>query len=669
MEKTSVRWRALLILVVALFVALVPGSAQAKSYHFSRVLIDATVLPDGSLQIVDHRTYDFSGDFHGADYTIQWPSDKIESFKVEENGKDFHVDSNPFVSPFHAVWFYNAADEQRTFTISYRADCAVDVFSDTAHLFWQFVGTGWTVPSDFVKVTVHLPGVAEKPPPRPSSCSGGATGLPGIPGGSSSSSIQDQIDAAIAKAYEQAGLKPPKDVLGAVHDVGGGNEPAKFKTRPLKPGEVRAWGHGPFNGNVSIPSPNTVVYTVRNLEPGVFVEGSIVFPPDAVPLAPQQKVDRLQGIIAHERELAAEANSRRHLHDVEANATRVLFVLVPLLMLFLVGISRLRDREPSVPRILREPPEPPETMHPVDLAAIWGSYSGRRPAADAYRAEILYLAQTGVIELAPVGLVSDPEDLTIKRKKDPTAEGDVDFVDFLFSGDGSEPVSLKELQATGKRKSKLRHWWSDMGHRTETVSAAIRNGQHRWESFSVGVIAVATIAWAIYAGAGIVGPFAYWLIPFAIVGWVASAIAIRSRLKPELRERMARWRAFRRFLEKFSSLPDAPAMAVIIWERYLVYATALGVAKTVEKQVKALVPPEELPPPFPGAPPGMGGYQWNAVFISSIHTHESSTTAAALGISSSTSHGGGSWSSGGGFGGGFSGGGGGGGGGTGGGAW
>lgn len=644
--------------------------AFAKSYHFTRVLIDATVLPDGALQIVERRTYDFSGDFHGADYTIDWPSDKIEDFTVEENGRPLHVDANPFVSPFHAVWFYNAADEQRTFTISYRADCAVDVFSDTAHLLWQFVGTGWTVPTDLVKVTVHLPAVAEKAPQRPARCSGAGTGIPGVAGGSLSASLQDQIDAAIAKAYRQAGLKPPKGLsAGHEHAPGTNAGEPKLETRPLQAGQVRAWGHGPFNGVVSIPSPNTVVYTVRNLEPNVFVEGSIVFPPGAVPLAPQQKVDRLQGIIAHERELASEANARRHLHDVEANATRALFVVVPLLMLALVVVSRLRDREPNVPKILREPPEPPEVMHPVDLAAIWGSISGRRPAADAYRAEILYLAQIGVIELQPVGLVSDPEDFTIKRKKDPTAEGDVDFVDFLFSGNGSEPVSLKELEATGKRRSKLRHWWSDMGHRTESVSAAIRSGQHRWESFTVGAIAVATIAWAFYAGAGIVGPFAYWLIPLAVVGWIASAIAIRSRLKPELRERMARWRAFRRFLKKFSSLPDAPAMAVIIWERYLVYATALGVAKTVEKQVKALVPPEQLPPPFPGAPPGMGGYQWNAVFIRSISTHESTTTAAALGISTSTSHGGGSWSSGGGFGGGFSGGGGGGGGGTGGGAW
>ncbi|MFL5736973.1 MAG: DUF2207 family protein [Actinomycetota bacterium] len=665
------RTRRLVTLAFAV-VTVVLGStapAFAKSYHFTRVLIDATVLPDGSLQLVEQRTYDFSGDFHGADYTIDWPSDKIEDFTVAENGKELNVESNPFVSPFHAVWSYAAADEQRTFTISYRADCAVDVFSDTAHLLWQFVGTGWTVPTDFVKVTVHLPGVARNAPPRPTRCAGAGSAIPGISATSSASSLQDQIDAAVAKAYEDAGLKPPKGLSAGGNHGDHQSPPAKLNARPLKHGEVRAWGHGPFNGNVSIPNPNTVVYTVRNLEPGIFVEGSIVFPPDVVPLAPQQKVERLQGIIAHERELAAEANARRHLHEVEANVTRALFVLVPLVMLLLVVISRLRDREPGVPEILREPPEPPEQMHPVDLARIWGSMRGRRPAADAYRAEILYLAQSGVIELAPVGLVSDPEDFTIKRKKDPTAEGDLDFIDFLFSGDGTDSVSLKDLEATGKRRNKLRHWWSDMGKRTESVSAAIRNGQHRWESFSVGAIALVTIAWAIYAGAGIVGPFAYWLIPLAVVGWIASAIAIRSRLKPELRERMARWRAFRRFLKKFSSLPDAPAMAVIIWERYLVYATALGIAKTVEKQVKALVPPEELPAPFPGAPPGMGGYQWNAVFIRSISTHESTTTAAALGISTSTSHGGGSWSSGGGFGGGFSGGGGGGGGGTGGGAW
>src|ERR1041385_1088835 len=98
MGKTS---RRAAVVVFALGIALagvLAGTAVPKSYHFTRVSIDATVLPDGSVQIVEHRTYDFSGDFHGADYTIRWPSDKIEGFTVQENGKELHADSNPFVS-------------------------------------------------------------------------------------------------------------------------------------------------------------------------------------------------------------------------------------------------------------------------------------------------------------------------------------------------------------------------------------------------------------------------------------------------------------------------------------------------------------------------------------------------------------------------------------------
>jgi uncharacterized membrane protein len=125
---------------------------------------------------------------------------------------------------------------------------------------------------------------------------------------------------------------------------------------------------------------------------------------------------------------------------------------------------------------------------------------------------------------------------------------------------------------------------------------------------------------------------------------------------------MARWRSFRRFLTEFSSLPEAPALAVVIWERYLVYATALGCADEVEKQVKALIPPQELPSPWEGAPSGVNA-------LAFVHSFNTVPVHSALStVSSSTSSGTGSFSGGGGGGGGFSGGGGGGGGGTGGGA-
>jgi uncharacterized membrane protein len=147
---------------------------------------------------------------------------------------------------------------------------------------------------------------------------------------------------------------------------------------------------------------------------------------------------------------------------------------------------------------------------------------------------------------------------------------------------------------------------------------------------------------------------------------VAANIAIPGRAIPGVRERIARWRAFRRFLRKFSSLPDAPALAVVIWEHYLAYAAALGVADVVEKQVRVAVPPDDLPAPWRGAPAGVQGLSWVGS-IGSVST-PSVADAAVSRAWSSTSSGIGSFSSGGGFGGGFSGGGGFGGGGTGGGA-
>jgi len=137
-----------------------------------------------------------------------------------------------------------------------------------------------------------------------------------------------------------------------------------------------------------------------------------------------------------------------------------------------------------------------------------------------------------------------------------------------------------------------------------------------------------------------------------------------SLLPLRLRERVARWGAFRSFLKDFSTFDDAPALAVIVWERYLVYAVALGVAGRVEKQVRELLPPEAIPEPWPGAPRGDEGLAYYGHWSHDSSAYVAPAAAAAVGWSS----GWGGSSSGGGGGGGFSGGGGGGGGGTGGGA-
>ena len=77
-----------------------------------------------------------------------------------------------------------------------------------------------------------------------------------------------------------------------------------------------------------------------------------------------------------------------------------------------------------------------------------------------------------------------------------------------------------------------------------------------------------------------------------------------------MRVHLQRWLAFRRYLKRFRSVRDAPANGVVIWERYLELAAALGVAGRVEREIRAINAASSLPSPWHGAPDGFTGLTW-----------------------------------------------------------
>ena len=592
-----------------------------KSYEFPRVEIDATVLPDGSLDLVEKRTFDFDGEFSFAFFTIAWPSDQIEGFSIREGDREIPVTDESSSFQFKGRWSFSAEDEQRTFTISYRALCAVDVWADTAHLNWQFIGTGRDVPTEHARMTVHLPGAAANP-----------------------------------KKLERPSETCPKRTP---------SQP--FETRPLREGETLAWGHGPLGGEVRIPDPQTVTLEISDLPEYTFVEGSILFPETTVPYAYQIPAPMRDTIAATEGELARLANAeRRELLAEEARqAERRQFLWIGMAglvvaFILLVVVARARDRVGGVPRILQTPPE---DVHPVELAQMWAVANGSLGMQNVYRTQMLHLARVGAIELQAVGPVTDPEDFRVRRRDMKDAEPrDVEFLEFLFPTSTDDDIALSSLKPTGKRKTELREWWKLIDSSGKSVLRGVLPSL-RWESVLTTILGIGgAVAGPIMTGL-IDSPVGLLLIPVSLIGMTIAHVLIKPRIDGPGRERMAKWRAFRRFLTEFSSLPEAPTLAVVIWEQYLVYATALGVADEVEKQVKALIPPEELPSPWKGAPSGLHAMSYVHSF-NTVPVH----TAASASVSTSSSSGIGSFSSSGGGGGGFSGGGGGGGGGTGGGA-
>lgn len=584
------------------------GLGGGKSYHFPRVEIDAVLNPDGSLDLRERRTFDFDGEFSFAYFTIAWPFQQIEGFRVTEGGRRLPTDIEN-VGTFKATWHYSAEDERRTFTIRYRALCAARVYEDAAHLLWQFVGTGWTERTDQALIRLRLPEVARGRPQRLPTC------------------------------QQTSGRTAPG--------------------RALRRGEARAWGHGPLQGEVRFADPATVELELRDLTAVTFVEGSVLLPPEAVSLAPQIPVPRRQAILDEEARLAREANEvrRRALAEERRVAagrrlTWPLLPAVPILMALLVVVSRRRDRVSGVPRMLQEPPE---DLAPMDLARLWGSYRGTLSPAAAYRVQLLELVRSGAIEMRAVGGVSDPDDLMVRLVRRPPDGLEARFVNILFGDDGDRELSLKQVARSTSRGTKLASsWWNRVSGSVRGMAAKVRTG--RFEGKLVTLIGLAGMAFAPLGSDATAGLSTY-LFPVALVSMLVAHWVMHPLVTPEYRHRIAAWSAFRRFLRKFSSLPDAPALAITIWEHYLLYAVALGVADNVERQVKALVPEEELPSPWVGAPSGIGGLGW-ASFVSSSVSPPSPPGSS----------GGGSFSSGGGGGGGFSGGGGGGGGGTGGGA-
>jgi len=321
-----------------------------------------------------------------------------------------------------------------------------------------------------------------------------------------------------------------------------------------------------------------------------------------------------------------------------------------------IVIARRYDRIPGLPSELDAPPEP--NLHPARLAMRWAWVRRQSGVSNAFRAELLHLARIRSVDVVPTGTVTESKDYVLSLKAVPNDPIDERFATFLFKDD--KPVDLDRLKPTEDQRSELRRWRDDL---QEDVRKALPGNGSRPETRIFGwTLLLSVVVLVVLSILGYPGTLLVTLMPVeAIVLWIVVRTAIPRWVDGPEREAMAQWAAFRRHLKRFSSLRDAPAAAVVIWEQYLAFATALGVADRVRKQVRAIVPTEDLPAPWPGAPPGLSGLQALSA-VSSVSAASPigwlSTISSSIGSSSS-------WSSGGGGGGGFSSGGGGGGGGTG----
>ena len=77
------------------------------------------------------------------------------------------------------------------------------------------------------------------------------------------------------------------------------------------------------------------------------------------------------------------------------------------------------------------------------------------------------------------------------------------------------------------------------------------------------------------------------IVNTVVMGMMAGRVNVLSQKGVDEKEQ---WKAFKKYMEEFSLLKDKEIPALILWEKYLVFATAFGISEKVLKQLKVVYP-------------------------------------------------------------------------------
>ncbi|MBC7194404.1 MAG: DUF2207 domain-containing protein [Caldisericia bacterium] len=429
---------------------------------------------------------------------------------------------------------------------------------------------------------------------------------------------------------------------------------------PVKKDDYFIWAHGPLWGKIEKIDEKTIYLNVTDVPANTFVEARILIPSSYFTEAKKLSGTIKDKVIKEETKWAREANLKRLVSKINFWIPLIVFIF---LLYYIFYLYFKYGKEYKIPKDYEYYREPPSDIKPAILGHLmtFGSFS------DSFlKATIMDLIYRGVIDIE-----KDPKskyDFTFKlnREKEPLESFEKILAENILF-DKSDSFTIKELNK--KLKKRPEHYYYKFENFKEEIMEEAKKYDffekvsEKKSNFARGIgclIPIFGITLSI-----ITTNFLYllWLILIPIYLFIGANAIMRRSYKGK--EEFDKWMAFKRFLNDFSNLKEYGPRSIVLWEKYLIYATVLGVAKTVLKALRIIFPQlpdvenSRLIPIATGV--SLANFDTSFSSLSSALSRITSATSSVYKTSRS------SWSSGGGGGGGFSGGGGGGGGGSGGG--
>lgn len=601
---------ALAVLVVA--VALAPTPALAKSFSIDKVSIEGKVDPSGDLTLVETRQLTFEGDFSRVVWSLDTQgSTGIDIVEVrDETGSaykrtdafdaigdasrrvpgTFVVEETGGTTLVHV--FHSSADEQRTFTLEYRARGAAKRWEDTGELYWKLLGDETEIPTKDFSATIAVEGVTSASEVK-AWAHGPLTGVVSI---EQNGSVSLTVDEVPARTFVELRMTFPAEVLSQAPVAGG----------PKLEEILREEKAGAEAANRERTGARVLV-GLWTAVPSVLALVALGF--------------GIWAFVRHGREHKPQFAGQYFREDPRPD-------LHPAVIGALWRFGKVEDVD--IAATLMELADrgvvrmAPETVKKGGLAGAFGGTE-----------------QTFTLE---------------RLDKQPAHALDTELMRILFDevAGGAGVVSLTEIETYAKAHPEsftesIKAWKASA--QAEAEAAGFFEAES--SSWQVGIF-LAAVGLAALAVFGLVQTGSP--LPLCLPVPVALALVVmgvymrrRSRQGNELYRTYA---AVRDFLKDFSRLEEAPPSSIILWNRFLVLAVIFGVAEQVIEQLRVRMPEVVSDPGFQTSYWWVYSGSYGHSPVSALSTSFVSAASVASSQMSSSSGGGGGFSTGGGGGGG-----------------
>jgi len=612
---------AALIAVAGAAVALTAApAARADSSDVTQADVELRLGDDASLLVTENLTFDYEGSFEASYRDIELlHGERVTDLAVTEGNRRYELggctsfgcydrDGTYGVeqqgSGIRIVWHHGAANEERTFTISYRVIGGAVAYDDVIDVGWAVWGDQWDFDLDELRATFTDPRLDP----------------------------DDPLYRVWGHVFNESADADPERLDGET-ERGDGVATLEASGVP---------DHTGVEMRVTLPRT-----------PGTNVGGARI-----------ENGEGLPGILEFEEDLTDDFNApwptfKRWVADNSLLASLGLaaFVIALLALLSLLA----REHRTDAPKYIPEPPDD------ADPALAYGLAHEGGDSTDTVLATLLDLVDRGYYEASSASTGDEKLDLALSVSVGrPGTEAlaahekqVLTFFDELLAG---ETVAMSEMRdKIPQHSATWRARWESM---TEALDSA-EEGHLSWDRDFTGFRALLVpLVLVLFIGIVLIciGENAGWVLPAAIgvVTLIVTFMWPSNRLRrmvPEHGARSARWQSFARWTEDFPRLDDDPPATLELWKRILVFGVAFGTADR-------MIASGRIPAPVTEA--ATTGSHWSTYAFAGGISHStfdgssfSSGFASQVAPPASSSSGGGGGFSGGG-GGGFSGGGGGG---------